>query len=417
MIAPVCNIGMEVLYHQIIESIRTLMARILEPKLDLYGFLSSVARAAKQLSPDELEARVYEVDFIENNLYLRTSTQVDVSKIPEPDRTINIKPHTITGDAIIENRVILASRQEGYARSRFKEGEEMRVAFPIEFYEVENPEGRTKYVLVVDKKGEDNLDPEILAALKDYSLLAGLAISIKELRDKLSRYYDSNRNLVLTGRHSAAIGHDIRSLNVGVGGYLTVARRYLQGNPVEELRKKALKYMDLALDNSRQVEVLLKNFAEFNRASIVLNRDTDLRDAVAEKIESLANRLDFSRFLEFETSLPKEKTGFLVDRDWFGTVLENLVKNSIEACGGRTRISVRLENGPGRLVLRLEDNCGGIAPELLPDIFTPFRTDKKIGQGLGLANTQKVINDHGGTIVASNMPGQGVVFTIEFNPA
>ncbi len=415
MIASNRDLAMEIIHHQIVENIRTLMARILEPKLDLYEFLSSVARAAKQLGPEELEARVYEVDFIENNLYIRTSTQVDVSKIPESERTIAIRPNTITGDAIIENRVILASRRDGYARSRFKEGEEMRAAFPIEFYEVENLEGRTKYVLVVDKKGDSILGPEILAALKDYSILAGLAISIKELRDELSRYYDSNRNLVLTGRHSASIGHDIRSLNVGVGGYLTVAMRYLQGDPGEELRKKALKYMDLALDNSRQVEVLLKNFAEFNRASIVLNRDTDLLDAVADKIESLANRIDFGRFLKFDMSLPEEKTGFLVDRDWFGTVLENLVKNSIEACGGNTRISVRLENGPRRIVLRLEDDCGGISPELLPDIFKPFRSDKKIGQGLGLANIKKVVNDHGGTIKASNMPGLGVVFTIEFN--
>ena len=61
--------------------------------------------------------------------------------------------------------------------------------------------------------------------------LAGLAISIKELRDRLSEYYEQNRNLVLTGQHSAAIGHDIRSLNIGVGSYLSLALRRLEDCP------------------------------------------------------------------------------------------------------------------------------------------------------------------------------------------
>ena len=405
----------EGLYYQIVAGLRSLMSRILEPHLDPKIFLSEVAAAAKQLSPDDLEARVYEVDFIENRLYLRTSTRLDVNQLPEKERTFTILPQTITGDAIIENRTIVATRLEGYASSRFHEGQELRAAFPIEFYDVEMPEGRTKYVLVVDKKGPGALGADVLEALRDYSTLAGLAISIKELRDKLSQYYEQNRNLVLTGRHSAAIGHDIRSLNVGVGGYLKMALKLLADPKAEDLAATTSKYVGLAKDNATQVEALLKNFAQFNRTSIVLNRDTELVEAVRVKINSLQHRQDFGRRLVFALDLPDRPTGILVDADWFGTVLENLVKNSVEACRGETRIGLRIKNADDRVVLTFEDNCGGIPLESIPDVFRPFASGKKAGQGLGLANAKKVVEDHGGVISVTNQDGWGAVFTMEFN--
>ena len=390
------------------------MARILDPRLDLDDFLAYVARAAKQLNHADFEARVYEVDFIENTLYLKTSTQLDVSVLTEEDRTFTIRPHTITGDAIIENRVIVADRLEGYAQSRFIDGEEVRAAFPIEFFDVDMPEGRTKYVLIVSKKVIVPIKDDVLAALKDYSILAGLAISIKEFRDNLSRYYEENRNLALTGQHSAGIAHDIRSLNVGVGGFLTLALKHLSESTEASKLDNIFKFLKMAQDNAEQMESLLKSFTQFNRTGIDLHRDTDLTEALKSKIESLANRLDFGRLARFELSVADEPCGFLVDKDWFGTVIENLVKNSIEACGGITKIAVKLEKSPDMVILTIGDNCGGIPPGQLPSLFTPFKTAKKAGQGLGLANAKKVVEDHGGHIDVANVPGKGVMFTITF---
>ncbi|MFH1138152.1 MAG: HAMP domain-containing sensor histidine kinase [Pseudomonadota bacterium] len=405
---------MENLDKKITENLRKLMAQILDPKMDLDEFLSLVARAAKDLEPKELEARVYEVNFIENSLFLRTSTLVEARLLAPRDRTFVIRPKTITGDAIIENRVIAAHKDDKYAHSRFAEAEGIRAAFPIEFNDVENPEGRTKYVLVVDKKGGTELEEPILEALRDYSVLAGLAISIKELRDKLSHYYEANRNLVLTGRHSAAIGHDIRSLNTGVGGYVTLARRRLRDLPPSKNLEEATKFVALAQANAAQIEVLLKDFAQFNRASIVLNRDADLVEAVRAKVESLASRMDFGRLVVFDLNLPDEPVGFPVDPDWFGTVVENLVKNSVEACRRKARIKIGIEKSPGGVAVFFEDDCGGIPPQALPDLFQPFYSGKKTGQGLGLANAKKVVEDHGGTISVANKADKGAVFTVKF---
>jgi two-component system sensor histidine kinase HupT/HoxJ len=65
--------------------------------------------------------------------------------------------------------------------------------------------------------------------------------------------------------------------------------------------------------------------------------------------------------------------------------------------------------------LTIEDTGLGIPPDVLPRIFDPFFTTKDVGKGtgLGLAITYGIIQEHGGTIHATNLPGGGARFTIE----
>jgi len=58
------------------------------------------------------------------------------------------------------------------------------------------------------------------------------------------------------------------------------------------------------------------------------------------------------------------------------------------------------------------DNGPGIAPEHLPQLFTPFFTTKSRGTGLGLAISQRVIAQHGGMIRVESEPGQGTAFHV-----
>ncbi|MGD8793094.1 MAG: ATP-binding protein, partial [Anaerolineae bacterium] len=54
----------------------------------------------------------------------------------------------------------------------------------------------------------------------------------------------------------------------------------------------------------------------------------------------------------------------------------------------------------------------GIPEQALEAVFEPFHTTKEEGTGLGLAVSYSIIQQHGGTIAASNAPGGGALFTI-----
>lgn len=97
-------------------------------------------------------------------------------------------------------------------------------------------------------------------------------------------------------------------------------------------------------------------------------------------------------------------------------VLVNLVKNGLEALensdGARElRISTSL-NEVDEIVLRFEDNGMGIDEKLLPNLFEPYISSKTKGSGLGLAIVKKIIEEHSGNIVATNVETGGAMFTI-----
>ncbi len=97
-------------------------------------------------------------------------------------------------------------------------------------------------------------------------------------------------------------------------------------------------------------------------------------------------------------------------------VLLNLVNNSAQAMDkprGRIAVTTR-PAGPGAVVIEVEDNGRGIAPEALPRIFDPFYTTKEVGKGtgLGLAIAYKIVAQHGGRIEARSTLGVGTVVTV-----
>ncbi|HWW02044.1 MAG TPA: ATP-binding protein [Candidatus Acidoferrum sp.] len=106
----------------------------------------------------------------------------------------------------------------------------------------------------------------------------------------------------------------------------------------------------------------------------------------------------------------------------------NLLLNALEAMGYNGRLTVSTETmeadsepaalresagaGGSQIQIAIQDTGHGVAPENLERLFEPFFTTKPSGTGLGLAVTQRVVNEHGGAIRADSRLGEGTTFTI-----
>ena len=101
-----------------------------------------------------------------------------------------------------------------------------------------------------------------------------------------------------------------------------------------------------------------------------------------------------------------------LDAEHFERVLLNLMLNAEDAMpnGGTLTLQARAEGG--FVVLEVIDTRCGIAADVLPKLFQPFRTTKPDGTGLGLTTARKIVRAHGGSLGVQSDLGRGTKFSI-----
>jgi PAS domain S-box-containing protein len=216
---------------------------------------------------------------------------------------------------------------------------------------------------------------------------------------------------LIQAQRDAAWGEMARRLAHEIKNPLTPIRL-----SAERLRHKYLKTMPRAeaelLDRSthtivQQVEAMqemVKAFSEYARTPKLERRPLDLNALIGEVLDLYHDHVPVQWRLALEEGLPAVE----LDSGRFRQLLHNLFKNALEALAEQpdARISVitrRIEESGFLFVeLRVDDNGPGFPNELLGTLFEPYVTTKPKGTGLGLAIVKKIVEEHGGMIIAEN---------------
>jgi two-component system, sporulation sensor kinase D len=103
----------------------------------------------------------------------------------------------------------------------------------------------------------------------------------------------------------------------------------------------------------------------------------------------------------------------------FGWVIENLIKNAIDAMLGKGALQLRIENTSKKVKITLSDTGKGMSKKLFKQIFKPGFTTKKRGWGLGLSLSKRIVADyHNGKIfVQKSEIRKGTTFEISMDKA
>jgi signal transduction histidine kinase/ActR/RegA family two-component response regulator len=208
----------------------------------------------------------------------------------------------------------------------------------------------------------------------------------------------------------AMLGHELRNPLSAVASAVHILD---SGHAVDpSLLARARNVVRRQTDHLRK---LVDDLLEVNRAlmgKLTLDRSpVDLGDAVSRCVDTLHSSGRTQHF-EFEV----HTVAALVDADptrlvqIIDNILDNAVKYSPD--GGQVEVTVRHVDGWAELVVR--DSGMGIAPELLPKVFTIFVQGKQSlqrvqgGLGIGLSLVRRLVDMHGGTVaIDSAGPGQG----------
>ena len=112
----------------------------------------------------------------------------------------------------------------------------------------------------------------------------------------------------------------------------------------------------------------------------------------------------------FKVNLVEPEPRLLLDRGRITQLLTNLIKNAQESVEqGDIQITINTEITKDQLVLSIKDNGKGFKDDIINHVFEPYETTKPGGSGLGLAIVKKIVEEHGGNIVAKNHPKGAII--------
>jgi two-component system, NtrC family, C4-dicarboxylate transport sensor histidine kinase DctB len=215
--------------------------------------------------------------------------------------------------------------------------------------------------------------------------------------------------LAALGEMSAAVSHELNQPLAAMKTYLAGARLLLQRKRPEEALASFQRIDDL-IERMGAITRQLKSYARKGGEAF---EEVDVRAALSSALAMMEPQLK-ARVVRITRAVPRTPVLVLADRLRLEQVLINLLRNALDATKSvaepRIDLSVT-QTDAVRMTVR--DNGHGIKD--LENLFEPFYTTKKPGEGvgLGLAISSGIVNDLGGRLTARNAEGGGAAFTVE----
>lgn len=157
---------------------------------------------------------------------------------------------------------------------------------------------------------------------------------------------------------------------------------------------------------------MVDDFSLYSRSSRLTPAEISLNTLVREVLV-LYESMNVTIHAHLEETLPT----IFADAALLRQVLHNLLQNAMDALAAQAAGTITLTTerdpaDPTRVRLLVADNGSGLAAEVIDRVFEPYVTTKPKGTGLGLAIVKKIIEEHGGATVLSNVQPSGVLVEI-----
>lgn len=192
------------------------------------------------------------------------------------------------------------------------------------------------------------------------------------------------------------------------------------GTPISSLQGwvEMLKEMEgnekIATEMSKDVQRLMLVSDRFGKiGSTPQLEESDLVTQVENMVAYIKRRAPDKVNFSIETYGETEIQA-MINPPLFDWVIENLLKNALDAMDGRGNISVSIKNETTQVAIDVKDTGKGISKKNIGNVFKPGFTTKKRGWGLGLSLSKRIIDQYhkGELFVKQSEPGKGTTFRI-----
>jgi PAS domain S-box-containing protein len=198
---------------------------------------------------------------------------------------------------------------------------------------------------------------------------------------------------------AASMSHEIRNPLVAIK---TFAQLLPERFDDADFRKEFNQIVVGEIDRLDKIITQINNFA--HPPELVL-KSIDVREPLKKAVEIARSRYGINGKLELETSVASNLPHVLGDESALAEAFAHLVANAAEASADKNKPRITVSAKPVRegkrteaVVVTVQDNGSGIAPDIKEKIFSPFCTTKPRGMGLGLPIVKRTVFDHHGRV-------------------
>lgn len=232
---------------------------------------------------------------------------------------------------------------------------------------------------------------------------------------------EANRNLIYSYQkleeHDAMekefinlAAHELRTPSQSIIGYSEM---------LKDLPERNKQYEEAISRNAERLYSLVTNMlsiARIESQTMKLNKTVfDLNVKIENVIRDVNQQVEIRKANKIRIDfVPSGKINIIADKEKIFQVFANLLNNAIKFTNeGAINISVKEKEKSNEAIVTIKDSGPGIDPEIIPHLFSKFKTKSEKGLGLGLYISKNIVEAHKGKIEAyNNSNSEGATFIV-----
>ena len=230
-------------------------------------------------------------------------------------------------------------------------------------------------------------------------------------RAELEASLRQSEMMSLLGSLVAGVAHEVRNPLFGISSILDAFETRFSD------RTEYLRYTNVLRDEVGRLTVLMEELLEYGkpfRGELFLVSMDEMINRSIRACMPAAEVAHVNLVSDVQDSLPKIR----IDRRRLSKVFVNLIENAIQhsSASSTVRIEARrvIEGNYDWVQCAVRDSGPGILEQDIPKIFEPFFSKRRGGTGLGLAIAHRIMQEHGGRLIAGNNPSGGACMIARF---
>lgn len=269
--------------------------------------------------------------------------------------------------------------------------------------------GLSGLLMLADDRASDVFSLDDQPILEELGLQIGVVLE----NSRQFRQMQVRDRLAVLGQMAAGLAHEVKNPLGAIKGAAQLLEDHREGS----LDESAREFVSIILEEVDRLDRVVGSVLDYARPAPITMREFNVGDVLERTCKMLGTEPHEATItVTVDADLPPLRA----DAEQLRQVVINLVRNALQAMGGRGNVHVgaRQTYRSGReglepwLEVSVRDEGPGIAAEVMQNLFVPFVTTKERGTGLGLAISQRIVQEMSGRIDVASSLGVGTTFSV-----